>query len=190
MRTRGRTSAALARTALLMVTAAAAALLAACGPDGGDDPAPVGPQQPSPQQPTSPDPSAPGSGPTFAPPAPPAFRVAFLLDPRLADGLSMGERWVSPPVFRAAAQTGATFTVEARVEGLAAFGRWRRTQFVAWTPSDPDAVSVAPPGKQHVVITVARPGQSTLTVAAGAKSTVLTIDAVQADGVWQVSIAR
>lgn len=190
MRTRERTSAALARTALLIVTAAAAALSAACGPDGGDDPAPVGPQQPSLPQPESQDPSAPGSGPTFAPPAPPAVRVAFLLDPRLTDGLHKGEQWVSPPVFRAAAQTGATFTVEARVEALAASGRWRRTPLVAWTPSDPDAVSVAPPGKQHVVITVARPGRSTLAVTAGAKSTVLTIDAVQANGVWQVSISR
>jgi hypothetical protein len=181
MDARRRTSAAIAWAASLIVLASAAALPVACGPDGGDDPgAPAGgagPQEPS----SAPEPTA---GPAPSPPERPAVRVSFKLDPRLTDGLYMGERWVSPPIFHAAAQTGSTFSVEAKVEGLAAGSA------VTWTPSDPDAVAVAPPGAERVEITVTRAGRSTLTVAVGADASVLTIDAAQAGGVWRVTIAR
>jgi hypothetical protein len=111
----------------------------------------------------------------------PTPRVSFKLDPVLTSGVYMGERWVSPPVFQAAAQTGSAFHVAARVEV---------GEPVTWSPSDPGAVSVSPAGDRQVEIAVVHPGRSTLTVAAGADSNILTIDAVHQDGRWLVTFSE
>jgi hypothetical protein len=185
MGTRRRTLAALETAASLLVIACATSALGACG--GGPEPgAPLGgggpPGDAAPPAP-APDP-APQSAPS--PPAPrPPVRVSFKLDPVLTGGLYMGERWVSPPVFQAAAQTGSTFRVEARAEVVGG-----SAAPFTWAPSDPDAVAVSPQGGRHVEILVSRPGRSAHSVSAGADSTSLAIDAVQADGRWLVTFSE
>jgi hypothetical protein len=176
-----RALAALRLAASVGLLAGASAALVVCGPDGGAGPGPAAGDPP--QEPAAPAPSAEPAPPP--PPARPPLRVSFKLDPVLTGGAYMGERWVSPPVFQAAAQEGSTFRVEARAEVAgdpnAAF---------TWTPSDPDAVSASPAGGGRVELAVSRPGRSTLTVAAGAEATTLTIDAIHEDGRWLVTFSE
>jgi hypothetical protein len=113
-------------------------------------------------------------------------RVAFKLDPALTRGAYLGDRWVSPPVFQAAAQTGSTFRVDARVERAPA----GPAEDATWTAGDGDAVAVAPAQGRQVEIAVSRPGRSTLTVVAGGDATVLTVDAVHAEGRWFVTFSE
>jgi hypothetical protein len=177
MGARRRALAALRLAASRGVLAGAAAALVACGPDGGADPGQAGAG-------ALPEPAAPAPAP--GPPAPrPAVRIAFRLDPALTGGAYLGERWVSPPVFEAAAQTGAVFRVEARVEAPA-----DRASPVTWTPSDPGAVSVSPADGRRVEIAVHRPGRGALSVTAGAQSTTLTIEAVHEGGRWLVTFSE
>lgn len=135
-----------------------------------------------------------GGGPTTEPdggaPAPsePVLRVAFKLDRRLTDGLYMGDRWVSPPTYQALPQTTPTFTAEARIEPAPS----GTSAAVAWTPSDPEGVAVAPATADghEVVITVTRPGASTLTVSSGEDETVVEIEAQLDSGTWHVTFRQ
>lgn len=177
MDARGRALAALRAAAWLGVLACAGPALVGCG--GGEGEAPSGGAAPGPQEP-----SAPPDAPAPAQPAPrPTVRVAFKLDPALTGGVYMGERWVSPPVFRAAAQQGSVFRVEARVErpdGTAA----------TWTPSDPDAVAALPATGRQVELVISRPGHSALTVRVGEHATTLAVEGVHQDGRWLVTFSE
>jgi hypothetical protein len=184
MGARRRTLAARELVASLSAIAAAVAL-GACGPGDGAEPgappdgaAPQDGAAPAPPPQAVPDPEP------SPPPARPPVRVSFKLDPALTSGVYMGERWVAPPVFQAAAQTGGTFRQEARVEvgGSGAFA--------TWTPSEPDSVSVSATAGPQVEIAVFRPGRSALTVSLGGESTTLTIDAVHRDGRWLVTFSE
>jgi hypothetical protein len=178
MGARRRALAALRLAASRGVLAGAAAALVACGPDGGANPGPAAGGAP-------PEPAAPVPAPAPAPAPRPPVRIAFKLDPALTGGAYLGERWVSPPVFEAAAQTGAAFRVEARVEAPA-----DGAAPVTWTPSDPGAVSVSPADGRRVEIAVRRPGRAALSVTAGAHSTTLAIEAVHEGGRWLVTFSE
>jgi hypothetical protein len=115
-----------------------------------------------------------------------AVRVSFKLDPRLTDGVYMGERWVSPATFHAATQTGSAFSNEARVEHAAGGSPASAT----WTASDPAAVGIAPASGRQVQITVFRPGRSTLTVTVGEDAAILTVDAAHTNGTWVVTFRQ
>jgi hypothetical protein len=165
--------------ASLIVISLAAAPAAGCGTDDGSDPAPpadaTGAGDPAAPAPGAPPAPAAAPAPAPAPPAAPRLRVWFKLDPRLTDGAYMGERWVSPPRYHAAAQAGSTFSAQARVE----------QQTATWTPSD-GAVAVLPAAGRQVDITISSPGRSTLTVAAGEDTATVTVDATHANGTWLV----
>jgi hypothetical protein len=109
--------------------------------------------------------------------------VSFKLDPRLTDGVYMGERWVSPATFHAATQVGSTFSNAARVEHASHAP-------AEWTPSDPGAVAVAPASGRQVEITVLRPGRSTLTVTVGEDAAIVTVDAAHTNGTWVVTFRQ
>jgi hypothetical protein len=51
-------------------------------------------------------------------------------------------------------------------------------------------VAATPSAGRQVEIAVSRPGQSTLTVTVRGESTVLTVDALHADGKWLVTFSE
>jgi hypothetical protein len=112
--------------------------------------------------------------------------VSFKLDPRLTQGLYMGDRWVSPPTY-----VGATAqdTVEARVQGLDAQGKARSVK-PEWIPADPGMVAVTPALGDQVKITVRRAGESKLNVVSAGVSKELSIKAVYQDNAIRVEIAQ
>jgi hypothetical protein len=114
--------------------------------------------------------------------------VAFKLDPRLTQGLYMGERWVSPPTFMGAGDAHSV-TVEARAEGRDARGRRMRIA-PRWTPADPHLVTVIPREGNEARITVHGPGQSSLEVASPEFSRTLQIKAEYRHDVLLVEIAQ
>jgi hypothetical protein len=183
---RGRAFAALRAAASLVLLGSLATAAACGGGDGGGDPGPAaGEAGGAPVAPAAPGPSP--DAPSAPPPAPrPAVRVAFKLDAVLTRGVYMGERWVAPPVFEAAAQAADVFRQEARIERAPAGAVADAT----WNASDAGAVAVSPTAGREVAISVSHPGRSTLTVAVGADSTVLTVDAVLADGRWLVTFSE
>jgi hypothetical protein len=121
-----------------------------------------------------------------APAAKPVIQVSFKLDPRLSGPTYGGERWVSPPTYRGA---GAQDTVEARAAAVDAAGRPLRID-VQWTASEPEKVAITPTRGERVQITAKRAGESVVTVSAGGSSRKLTVKAVEANGIRQVSISQ
>jgi FKBP-type peptidyl-prolyl cis-trans isomerase FklB len=114
------------------------------------------------------------------------IKVSFKLDPRLTQGLYMGERWVSPATY-----TGTTGqdTVEARILGMNAQGKPVSVS-PRWIPSDPEMVTVSPGQGGQVTITVKRAGESRLQVTSAGVSKELLVKATQRDKIMQVEIAQ
>lgn len=109
-------------------------------------------------------------------PAIAAIKVYLKLDPRLTRGLSMGDRWVSPARFATARQPGQRGTVEARAVALDKRGQLlNRRLEPEWLAADSAHVSVSARRANSVVISIQRPGESTVNVTDGAVSEILTI---------------
>ncbi|MCI0409494.1 MAG: FKBP-type peptidyl-prolyl cis-trans isomerase [Acidobacteria bacterium] len=111
--------------------------------------------------------------------------VSFKLDPRLTQGLYMGERWVSPPTY-----TTTLDTVDARAEGVDAKGK-RVNIRPQWIPVDPEMVTVTPSEGSEAKITVHRAGESSLQVTYQGVSKELAIKVAAYRGdAFQVEIAQ
>ena len=120
-----------------------------------------------------------------------SIQFSFKLDPRLTQGLFLGERWVSPPVYTRVQEAGKPLTVDARVSGLDAGGRPLAVISPAWASSDPGLVSVSPAEGEQVLITVLGVGLSTLGVTARGVTSELTINAMPyLDNTLLVEISR
>jgi hypothetical protein len=126
-----------------------------------------------------------------AAPAPLASLAAsFRLDPLLTRSLYMGERWVTPASFNSVSSPiGTAISVEARARAFDARGRTMRVS-PAWTPSDPQMVTVSPARGETVTLMVRRPGTSTVTLSAGGLTRTLTLHAVPLAGAWRVDITQ
>lgn len=120
--------------------------------------------------------------------APAGIKVSFRLDPRLTQGLYMGERWVSPPTFTMV-QEGKTCIIEAQVPGAVPKGK-RKKISPRWIPSDPGMVTVSPSTGNRVKITVKREGESTLKVALPTVIKELSIKAAYQDNAIRVDITQ
>jgi FKBP-type peptidyl-prolyl cis-trans isomerase len=114
------------------------------------------------------------------------LQVSFKMDPRLTQGLYMGERWLSPATYTG---TSGQDSVQAKVQGTDAKGKPVSIK-PKWVPSDPEMVSVAPSEGTQVTITVRRPGESRVQVTSHGLSKELTIKAAQRNDVLQVEIAQ
>jgi len=128
-----------------------------------------------------------GSVPSAPSPAVGGIEVTFRVDPRIARGTYLGDRWISPPYLRVG--EGEQVTVEARAYVLDSAGR-PTTIAPAWRSSDPGMVTVAPATGNEVNITVKRAGESRLQIASPGASTDLAIRAAYPNGVIQVEISR
>jgi len=118
------------------------------------------------------------------------IRVSFKLDPRLTQGMYMGEQWVSPPAYGPLVSSGNTYTVEAKAFRLDAQGQAVPIS-PEWIPADPDMVTVSPGQGHAVTITVQRAGESRLKVAFQGVSKELTIKAAAYQGdAMQVEISQ
>jgi hypothetical protein len=94
-----------------------------------------------------------------------AIQVVYKLDPRLTGGVHMGERWVSPPIYDIISDR-SKYTIEARVEGIAADGS--RTVIAAeWTAADQNLVTVKPTYDNMVSIHITGQGNTSLQISAG-----------------------
>ena len=116
------------------------------------------------------------------------IKVSFKLDPRVTRGMYMGDRWISPPTY-IAVQDAKELTVEARSEVLDAKGKLTDIN-PAWTPSDPEMVTVSPSQGNEVKITVKRTGESTLKLASPGVSKELFIKAMDKGNGIQVEISQ
>ena len=116
------------------------------------------------------------AGPVSSVPTAEGLQVYFKLDPRLTDGVQLGERWGSPAIYDTV-QSGIEFIAEARavhVDG----GSETILPDAVWTPDDPGMVSVSPGQKAgEVTITVHGAGRSTLQVSAQGETTTVYIAA-------------
>jgi hypothetical protein len=126
---------------------------------------------------------------TNAPGALTGITVSFKMDPRIARGLYLGDRWISPPTYTSSLQEGKEITVEARVHGVDAKGNTMNIK-PGWTPSDPEMVTVTPGEGSEVEITVKRVGKSTLKVAAPGVSKELSIKATEAENAIHVEFSQ
>lgn len=118
------------------------------------------------------------------------INVAFKLDPRLTQGLYMGERWVSPPTYTStSAPEGEPITVEARAQGRDTKGRPTSIS-PNWIAGDPEMVAVSPSQGSAVTITVKRAGETSLQVASQGVSKELAIKAVHQGNAMQVEISQ
>jgi hypothetical protein len=116
------------------------------------------------------------------------IQIAFKLDPRLTQGLYMGERWVSPPTYTRTG-TATTVTVGARASGLDANGVALAIA-PTWASADTDIVTVTPGQGGAVTMTVTRAGDTTLRVTAGEVSRTLNVKSRHERGVLQVEITQ
>lgn len=117
------------------------------------------------------------------------IRISFMLDPRLTRGMYMGERWVSPPAFTSAAQTGGELTVQVRAEGLDPDGRAIPID-PEWIPVDPDFMAVSPAKGGKVMITVKKAGESRMKVVAAEVTKELVVKAIEKNNALQVEISQ
>lgn len=118
-----------------------------------------------------------------------AIRISFKLDPRLTQSLYMGERWVSPPIYRTTVQVGNEVAVEARAKVLDAAGKSMDIS-PEWIPENPGMVAVSPGQGKQVKITVQGAGESKLKVSAPGFSRELSIKATDKDNTLQVEISQ
>lgn len=173
------------------ISFAAVVCLAAVGGCGGEPDA----ADPSPPArgaaPGAEPPAAETSGvdaPAPIPAAPVEIELAFKLDPRLTDGLYLGERWVSPPVFSATLVAGGY--VEARARCLAPSGG-TSGEAAGWSVRGPDAFSVERARGEEVRLRVWGPGAGVVVVACGARTRELRVDAVNdARGGLRIDISQ
>jgi FKBP-type peptidyl-prolyl cis-trans isomerase FklB len=121
-------------------------------------------------------------------PAVAGVTVSFKLDPRLTQGVYLGERWISSPKYTCA-QQGKTCTLEARAQGIDARRRAVKSR-LEWIPSDPEMVTVTPGEGKEVQITVHRPGESRLRLTSQGVSKELTIKAHNQGDALLVEIAQ
>lgn len=119
--------------------------------------------------------------------SPGGINVEFKLDPRITRALYMGDRWVSAPFTQRGDEKQVI--VEARAEAVDANGE-RLDEAVEWIPADPTIATVASGQGNQVVITVLRPGQTSVRLIAGAMSTELTLTAVQNKGALEAQLSQ
>ncbi len=91
------------------------------------------------------------------------IKVIFKLDPRITQGMYMGERWISPPKYTRVQEGKKPLMIEAMAMGLDARGKETPIQ-PSWTPADPEMVKVSPVQGRQVEITVLRAGETKLKV--------------------------
>jgi len=115
------------------------------------------------------------------------IEVSFKVDPRIARGTYLGDRWISPPYVRVG--EGQQVTVDARAYVLDAAGE-PTTIAPTWRSFDPGMVTVTPATGNEVGITVKRGGESRLQIAGPGASTELVIRAAYPNGVIQVEISQ
>lgn len=118
----------------------------------------------------------------------PGITVSFKLDPRITQGMYMGDRWVSPPTYTSVHE-GTELTVEAKAHGLDARKRPRNIR-PEWIPEDSGMVTVTPSQGHEVKITVHRAGQSKLKVVSSGVHLELLIKAKYEGNVIQVEISK
>ena len=118
-----------------------------------------------------------------------SIQVFFKLDPRLTQGLQMGERWVSPPTYAIVVAGGLPYTVEARVEILGNNGQPLPVNF-EWIPEDSEMVKVSPSQDKAVMITIQRDGDSILQVTTPDATKTLSIKAVYKANAIRVEITQ
>jgi hypothetical protein len=115
--------------------------------------------------------------------------VSFKMDPRLATGTYGGDRWVAPSRYaRVGDEKGCV--VEARVQGLGASGRPSPIRDVSWTSANPEIAGITPGDGTHATISVVRDGETTIRVTSQGLAKILTIKAVQLNGVLHVEIGQ
>lgn len=114
--------------------------------------------------------------------------VSYKLDPRLTRGLYMGDRWVSPPVFRLN-PPGNRASVEVRVEGVDASGQ-RRAIRPRWSTPDAPSVTVMPAEGSEVRIVVEGAGERRLRVSADGVSKDLFVRAAEKGDAISVEILQ
>lgn len=117
-----------------------------------------------------------------------AIRVSFKLDPRLTQGLYMGERWVSPPKYDQAV-AGKSMTIEARAHGVDGRGRLKNV-VPEWIASDPEMITVSPSHGNAVKITVLRAGRTSLRVSSDGISRQMDVSAAYQADSMKVEIAQ
>lgn len=139
---------------------------------------------------TSPKPGAATVGDPDPCPGVAAIDVSYMLDRDLTQGLYLGARWVSPPIYRLVRPKNAT---DARVEVRAVL-RDRAGRSIAgdptWKPAHPDVVSVSPRRGPTVMLGVAGPGATTVEVTCGKVTRVLAVDAAHVGDALRVAISR
>ena len=127
--------------------------------------------------------------PLAAPVAPtPKLVVAFRLDPELTRGMFMGDRWVTPPTYFFA-QEGSRFVVQAKPQQVGSRGEHIDLSG-DWSVGDPAMVAVTPGAAGEVTLVIGQPGQTRVTVATGAGSKVLDVNARRVDNGMQVRITQ
>ncbi len=115
--------------------------------------------------------------------------VSFKLDPRLTQGLYMGDRWVSPPTYsRFGPPSG--ITIEVRAVGVD--DRHKQVAIDAtWTVADPELATVTPGRREsEAKITVHKEGQSELLVNSDDVSKKLIIKCENQDGSWRIDVSQ
>ena len=118
------------------------------------------------------------------------IQVSYKMDPRVAKGLYMGDRWISPPTYTSTySEDGKTITVEVRAVGLDATGKESAIS-PKWVPADPEMVTVTPSEGNEVNITVKRAGETSMQVTSEGVSKELAIKAEHKGEAMQVEIAQ
>ncbi len=123
-------------------------------------------------------------------PSPADVKLSFRLDPRITQGLYMGDRWVSPPTYTIV-QTGKEATVDVKAYPVDA-QQIPMNVGLKWTPSDKKMVAVSQgKGKgQEIKITVRQAGESKLKVASGEFSKEFSIKATYKNEATYVEITQ
>jgi hypothetical protein len=114
--------------------------------------------------------------------------VSFKLDPRITQGLYMGDRWVSPPTYTRVDEASG-ITIDVRVIGIDAQHKQRAID-AAWSVADPALATVSTVKATEARITVHKEGQSDLIVTSDNVSKKMVIKCAQQDGVWRVDISQ
>jgi hypothetical protein len=91
------------------------------------------------------------------------IKVIFKLDPRVTQGMYMGERWISPPKYTRVQEGKKPLMIEAKAMGLDAQGKEAPINPV-WTSAEPETVKVAPGQGHQVELTVLRAGETKLKI--------------------------
>jgi FKBP-type peptidyl-prolyl cis-trans isomerase len=126
--------------------------------------------------------------PKGASPALERIEFSFRVDPRVAKGLYMGDRWISPPTF-SISQPLEGAAVDARASGKDRAGKELAIK-PRWVPEDPEMVGVTPSEGGDVRIAVRRAGKSRVLVSTDEASSELTIKAVQQGETLSIEIAQ